>query len=139
GLSLSTDWKFPLRTSVGFSNTTGETKSIIKTSDNKRDSTTITNKTGSFSINANGDYLVFQNDDVRINTTAGYNFASVSIPNVPDITLQTIALSSRINFLEKNNVTLSYSITSGLKIPTASGGSKSVTNSLFLARYEHIF
>ncbi|HNI11681.1 MAG TPA: hypothetical protein PLL93_11105, partial [bacterium] len=59
--------------------------------------------------------------------------------NVPDVTLQTISLGSRINFFEKNNVTLSYSITSGLKIPTASGGSKSVTNSLFLARYEYIF
>lgn len=139
GLSLSTDWKFPLRTSIGFSNTSGETKSIIKASDNKSDSTTVTNKTGAFSLNANGDYLVFQNDDVRINTTAGYNFASVTIPNVPDVTLQTISLGSRINFFEKNNVTLSYSITSGLKIPTASGGSKSVTNSLFLARYEYIF
>ncbi|HMW35677.1 MAG TPA: hypothetical protein PKA72_04910, partial [bacterium] len=116
-----------------------ETKSIIKASDNKSDSTTVTNKTGAFSLNANGDYLVFQNDDVRINTTAGYNFASVTIPNVPDVTLQTISLGSRINFFEKNNVTLSYSITSGLKIPTASGGSKSVTNSLFLARYEYIF
>ncbi|HMZ04498.1 MAG TPA: hypothetical protein PLA15_08105 [bacterium] len=139
GLSLSTDWKFPLRTSIGFSNTSGETKEIKKSDDNKRDSLTITKKTGAFSLNANGDYLVFQNDDVRINTTAGYNFASVTIPNVPDVTLQTISLGSRINFFEKNNVTLSYSITSGLKIPTASGGSKSVTNSLFLARYEYIF
>lgn len=138
GLSLSTDWKFPLRTSIGFNNSNSETKSVIKTSDNKRDSMTVTNKTSSFSLNVNADYLVFQNDDVRINSTAGYNLAAVTLPNVPDITLNTISLGSRINFFEKNNVTLTYSITSGLKIPTASG-SKSVTNSLFLARYEYIF
>ncbi len=137
GLSVSTEWKIPLRTTVAFSTTSGRTDlhvgtGIVDVVDKA--------KTSATSYGASADYIALDKKDVRMSVFGGMFLSSVKVPSTDRTSLLSFNLGDRINFYKRHTVLLNLQMTSGLKIPQADGtGTKNVVNRVFTARYEFAF
>lgn len=141
-LGLTTEWKFPLRTTVNFSTSAGTTRNAVTTG---VDSGTVKkNESSATGFGVSGDYQVLNTDKLILNVYGGLSYTGVTIPNSPDLSLTSINLGQRFNFYKNHTFTLNFNLTSGLKIPEFDNlgnvtGNKTKINSLFSARYEYVF
>ncbi len=135
GCNIATEWKFPLRTTFGVSVTSGQTQEIDTAGANSAKSA----KSSAFILNATGDYAMLEKKDMRLNVYGGLGYSSVKLPSIATTSLTSITAGSRFNFFQKHTISLNLNITTGLKIPKSSGGTKSVTNSVSTARYDFVF
>lgn len=137
-LGVTTEWKIPLRTTVSFSTSTGNTQSLDSNSNVKK------NESSATGFGVNGDYQLLSKENLVLNVYGGLAYAGVTIPNAPDLSLTSINLGQRFNFYRNHTFTLNFNLTSGLKIPKYDSngvqtGTSSKINSLFSARYEYFF
>ncbi len=139
GLSLTSEWRIPLRTAVNFSTSTGKTLGLDTLSVKQTLKSTVS------TFGASGDYQLLNKKELKMNVYGGISFSTVDIPNTNKASLKTINLGERMNFFKKHSLTLNMNLTSGLKIPvfsTTTGlqtGTKDVTNTVVTARYEFMF
>lgn len=136
GLTFSTEWKIPLRTTVVFSTTSGE--SDLHTGTGALDTVT-TAKSSAVSYGVSADYVALDKKDLRMNLFGGVILSSVDVPSAAKTTLTSFTLGDRFNFYKRHTILLNFQLTTGLKIPKASGGTKSVVNQIMTARYEFTF
>ncbi|KAB2881321.1 hypothetical protein F9K33_00835 [bacterium] len=137
-LGITTEWKFPLRTTVNFSSSSGNTRSIAASGNVQKD------KSSATGFGVSGDYQLLNTDKLILNVYGGLSYTGVSIPNSSDLSLTSINLGQRFNFYKNNTLTLNFNLTSGIKIPQFDSGgnvtgTKSEINSLFSARYDFVF
>ncbi len=141
-MSLTTEWKFPLRTTVNFSTSAGNTKSMINPG---TDSSAIKpNKSSATGLGVSGDYQLLSKENMMMNVYGGLAYAGVSIPNSSDLSLTSFNVGQRFNFYQNHTFTLNFNVTTGLKIPKFDAlgnrtGTSSKINSLISARYEYFF
>lgn len=141
-LGVTTEWKFPLRTTVNFSTSAGTTRSIATSGNDSGD--VKKNKSSATGFGVSGDYQVLNTDKLILNVYGSLNYTGVTIPNSPSLSLTSINLGQRFNFFRNSTLTLNFNLTSGIKIPKfdAQGNPAGTTpkvNSLFTARYEYVF
>lgn len=137
-MGVTTEWKIPLRTTVSFSTSAGNTQSLDSNSNAKK------NESSATGFGVSGDYQLLNKDNLILNVYGGLAYAGVTIPNAPDLSLTSINLGQRFNFYKNHTFTLNFNLTSGLKIPKYDSngvqtGTSSKINSLFSARYEYFF
>lgn len=137
-MGVTTEWKIPLRTTVSFSTSAGNTQSLDSNSNAKK------NESSATGFGVSGDYQLLNKDNLILNVYGGLAYAGVTIPNAPDLSLTSINLGQRFNFYRNHTFTLNFNLTSGLKIPKYDSngvqtGTSSKINSLFSARYEYFF
>ncbi len=145
-LSLGTEWKIPLRTSVSFALNTGKTNSLGLDSTSTGADTTVIRKTkpSASSFNLAADYMALREKDFRLNIYGGFGITTFDYPGLDKMTLTSFNVGQRFNFYVRHNIMLDFQMTAGLKIPKydAAGlpdGSKSVVNRVISARYEFVF
>ena len=141
-LGITTEWKFPLRTTVNFSTSSGNTRSVATTG--SEIGSVQKNKSSATGFGVSGDYQLLNTDKLILNVYGGLSYTGVTIPNSSDLSLTNINLGQRFNFYRNHTLTLNFNLTSGIKIPTYDSqgnplGTKSEINSLFSARYEYVF
>ncbi|MBL7959231.1 hypothetical protein JNL27_03230, partial [bacterium] len=141
-LGITTEWKFPLRTTVNFSSSSGNTRSVATSGPNT--GSVQKDKSSATGFGVSGDYQLLNTDKLILNVYGGLSYTGVSIPNSSDLSLTSINLGQRFNFYKNNTLTLNFNLTSGIKIPQFDSGgnvtgTKSEINSLFSARYDFVF
>lgn len=139
GLGVTTEWKFPLRTNVNLSITTGKTETLDSSQTSVEKSDT---KATTFGLS--GDYTAVNNQDMKLNVYGGLAITSYEIPGISPATLVTLTLGQRFNFYKRHTIYLDFNNTGGIEVqkfddngnPT---GTKKESNRILTARYEFVF
>lgn len=138
GLSVSTEWNFPLRTSVNFAASNGTTQALDTNGVDVNDT-----KTTASTFGASGDYALLNKDDMKLNAYGGISLTSFKFAG-DKTSLTTLTLGQRFNFMKNHTFYLDLNLTSGIKVPQydtngVQTGTSKKTNSVFTARYEFVF
>ncbi len=139
GFGITTEWKFPLRTNLNVSVTSGKTETLDSTGLNVKNA-----DTKATTIGLSGDYTAVNDQDKKLNFYSGLAITSYEIPGISPATLVTLTLGARFNFLKKHTVYLDFNNTGGIEVPTfdAGGnqtGTKKESNRIITGRYEFVF
>lgn len=146
GLSLGTEWKFPLRTSISFMMNTGSSNRLSMDTTSRGMDTTLLkkNKPAASAFSFLADYMAIREKNFRLNLYGGFGLTSFDYPGLDPMTLTSFNFGQRFNFYTRHTLMFDMQLTAGLKIPKydVNGqitGSKKVVNRVITARYEFVF